>query len=288
VEALGDHVTPATLDALIAATRDDYRLVRVRAGSALSTLPVATLNAGDRQSVEAALQEYLSSLNARLDDSASRYNLGNFYMERQDYPRAVEEFTSSSRLQPLSMAPLANRALAYAATGNHAQAEASLRAALALEPSHPGVNLNLGMLLAELDRLPEAEQAFRTAAKSDPQSAAAAYNLGVLLARDRPEEGIAWCRRAATLRPQDVRYGYTLGFFLNQQGKIPEAVQALGTVIQFAPPSSEAYVLLGSIYERSGRWTEARGVYQRAVANAHLPEPERMQFSARERQLPGR
>ncbi len=288
VEALGDHAAPAHLPALITATRDDFRLVRVRAGAALSTLPTATLKAGDRQSVEAALQEYLRSLSARLDDSASRYNLGNFYMERQDYARAVAEFTASSRLQPLSMAPLANRALAQAATGDNAQAEASLRAALAIEPNHTGVNLNLGMLLAELGRLPEAEQAFRTAAKSDPQSAPAAYNLGVLLARDRPDEGITWCRRAATLRPQDARYGYTLGFFLNQQGKISEAVQALAAVIQLDPPSSEAYVLLGSIYERSGRAGEARAVYQRAVANGHLPEPERMQFYARERQLLGR
>ena len=288
VEALGDRVQPTTLPALIAATRDEYRLVRVRAGAALASVPRATLKAEDRQAVDAALQEYLRSLNARPDDSGSRYNLGNFYMERQDYTRAVEEFSASSRLQPLSMAPLANRALAYAATGNNAQAEASLRQALELEPNHAGVNLNLGMLLAELGRLPEAEKAFRAAAKSDPRSAAAAYNLGVLLARDRPEECVEWCRRAATLRPQDTRYGYTLGFFLHQQGKTAEAIQALGAVIQQSPPSLEAYMLLGSIHERQGRWAEARSVYQRAMANDRLPETERMQFLARERQLLGR
>ena len=288
VEALGDHVQPTTLEPLIAATRDEYRLVRVRAGAALASVPRATLKAEDRQAVDAALQEYLRSLSARPDDSASRYNLGNFYMERQDYARAVEEFTASSSLQPLSMAPLANRALAHAATGNNAQAEASLRQALELEPNHAGVNLNLGMLLAELGRLPEAEKAFRTAAKSDPRSAAAAYNLGVLLARDRPEECLEWCRRAATLRPQDTRYGYTFGFFLNQQGKTAEAVQALNAVLQQTPPSSEAYLLLGSLHERQGRWAEARSVYQRAMANAHLPEVERMQFLNRERQLLGR
>ena len=150
------------------------------------------------------------------------------------------------------------------------------------------MNLNLGMLLAELGRLPEAEKAFRTAARSDPQSAPAAYNLGVLLARDRPGEAVEWCRRAATLRPQDPRYGYTLGYFLHQQGRAAEAVAALNAVVQQNPPSSEAYVLLGSIHERAGRWAEARAVYQRAMANPQLHEQERGQFFARERQLPAR
>jgi Flp pilus assembly protein TadD len=209
-------------------------------------------------------------------------------MERQDYARAVEEFSAASRLQPLNLASWANRALAHAATGQNAQAEASLRQALALEPNHAGVNLNLGMLLAELGRLPEAEQAFRTAAKSDPQSAAAAYNLGVLLAPTRPEESLLWCRRAVSLRPEDSRYGYTLGFFLAQQGKLDEAGQTLTAVVRRTPPSSEAYVLLGSLHERQGRWAEARMVYELAGANPNLPERERLQFLNRARQLAGR
>ncbi|MBI5688930.1 MAG: tetratricopeptide repeat protein [Verrucomicrobia bacterium] len=286
VEALGDRIRPDTLAPLLAAAGDEYRLVRTRAGAALSAVPLGSLPSADRRVAEAATQEYLRTLRARPDDSASRYNLGNFYLERQDYARAVEEFSAASRLQPLSLAPLANQALAYAATGDNPRAEASLRAALKLDPAHAGVNLNLGMLLAELGRLREAEQAFRTAAKSDPQSAAAAYNLGVLLCRDRPAEGIEWCRRAATLRPQDARYGYTLGFFLHQQGRTAEAVTALQAVIDRQPSSSEAYVLLASIHERANRWAEARTVYQRAVANPQIPEPERFQFLARERQLP--
>jgi tetratricopeptide (TPR) repeat protein len=288
IEALGDRVGPDTLDPLLAAARDDYRLVRTRAGAALSAVPLQVLAAADRPAAEAATQEYLRTLMTRADDSASRYNLGNFYLERQDYARAVEEFSAASRLQPLSLAPLANRALAHAATGNNAQAEASLRAALALDPNHAGVNLNLGMLLAELGRLPEAEKAFRIAARSDPQSAPAAYNLGVLLARDRPGEAVEWCRRAATLRPRDPRYGYTLAYFLHQQGRTAEAVPALNAVVQQNPPSSEAYVLLGSIHERAGRWADARSVYQRAMANPQLHEQERMQFLVRERQLQGR
>lgn len=288
VETLGDRLQPHLLEPLLAAARDDFRLVRTRVGAALSALPLASLPAPQRPAAENATQEYLRTLTARPDDSASRYNLGNFYMERQDFARAAAEFTAASRLQPLNMAPLANRALAEAATGQNAQAEASLREALAIEPNHAGVNLNLGMLLAELGRLPEAEKAFRTAAKSDPRSAAAAYNLGVLLARDRPQECIEWCRRAATLRPQDTRYGYTLGFFLNQFGRTLEAVPALQAVIQQDPPSSEAYMLLGSIHERASRWPEARAVYQRAIANPRLPEPERLQFFNRERQLGGR
>lgn len=288
VETLGDRLQPAAVAPLLAATRDEYRLVRTRAAAALSTLPRTALNTDDRRALEAATQEYLRSMLARPDDSTSRYNLGNYYLERQEYARAVEEFTAASRFQPQSLAPLANRALAHAAAGQTAQAEASLRQALALDPNHAGVNLNLGMLLAELGRLREAEQAFRTAARSDPRSAQAAFNLGVLLSRDRPEECLYWCRRAAELRPGETRYGYTLAFFLNQQGRFDEAVQALNTVLRHHPPSSDAYVLLGVIHERHGRWADARAVYRQAAANTQLPDHERAQFLARERQLQGR
>ena len=102
---------------------------------------------------------------------------------------------------PDALPPYVNAALAYNALGQNDQAEASLRRALSLDPTNAAANLNLGMLLAEMGKLSEAEQAFRTAFKADPHSAQAAYNLGVLLSKDRLEEALDWCRRAAALGP---------------------------------------------------------------------------------------
>ena len=287
VDALGERLQRGNIEELLTATRDEFRLVRTRAAAVLAALPRESLSEDDRRSLENATQEYLSSLQARPDDWTSHYNLGNFYMERQESGRAVDEFTAAVHFQPQSLPPLVNRAMAYATLGKNDDAERSLRQALALDPTNAATNLNLGMLLAELGRLPEAEQTFRLALKSDPQSAVAAYNLGVLLAKDHPQESLEWCRKAAALRPQETHYGYTLGFFLNQQGKVDEAIRVLEETIRQPSPSPDAFALLGEIYLRQGRRAEAAAVYRRATADGRLPAADRAEFDLRVRRLLG-
>jgi tetratricopeptide (TPR) repeat protein len=281
VDAIGDELRPESVQALLRATRDEYRLVRVHAAAALSGLTNQPLPEADRRSLRAATDEYLASLKVRPDDSMSRYNLGNFHLSRGEFAIAVDEFTAASRFQPQSLPPLANRALAYAALGQNDKAEASLRQALTLAPADPGVNLNLGMLLAEMGRLAESEQAFRTCFKSDPQSAAAAYNLGVMLSRDRPDESLQWCRRAAALRPEEPRYAYTLGYFLAVRGRHDEAIHVLEGLIQRQPGAGDAYHLLASLYQRLNRPADALRIYRAGAANPALPPEERLRFQLR-------
>jgi tetratricopeptide (TPR) repeat protein len=138
---------------------------------------------------------------------------------------------------------MVNIALAYNGLGQNDKAEASLRRALSLDPTNSAANLNLGMLLTELDKLPEAEQAFRAAFKADPKSAQAAYNLGVLLAKDHPKEALTWCGKAAELRPDNPRYGYTYAFYLYRVGQLDEALKAIRVVRQRHPTHEDSQLL---------------------------------------------
>ena len=92
----------------------------------------------------------------------------------------------------------------------------------------------MGLLKAEQNDLPKAEQYLRAAVKEDPTLAVAAYNLSILLAKDRLKEAIEWSQKAYQLRP-DPRYGYTLAFYLQQDGKSDRAVKVLREVIGLAP-----------------------------------------------------
>jgi len=285
VEALGDSPQPGTMEQLLVATRDEFRLVRTRAAVALAAAPREALAPADLRSLDAATGEYLASLRTRPDDWASHYNLGNFYLDRQDPARAVEAFSAAVHFQPQSLPSLVNGAMAHASLGQYDQAEARLRQALALEPANAAVNLNLALLLAELGRLPEAETAFRLALKADPRSAVAAYNLGVLLAPEHPDESLQLIRQAVTLRPQDSRYVYTLAFYLNQTGRAGEAIPVLQSLLQQPVESPEAYGLLGRIYERQQMPAAAAEVYRSAADNRRLPEDTRLQFQRRARAL---
>jgi tetratricopeptide (TPR) repeat protein len=229
-EALGQRIDEPNFAALTKAAGDDYRLVRVRAASALAPVPEDRIPADRRAAVRTTTAEAVESFKSRPDDVSSHYNLGNFFMARAQMSEAVAEFETGTRLQPDALPAYVNLALAYNALGQNDKAESSLRHALRLDPTNAPAQLNLGMLLAEMGKLPEAEQAFRAAFKSDPRSARAAYNLGILLSKDRLDEALTWCSRAAELGPDDPQYGYTYAFYLRQAGQLEKALQVIRAV----------------------------------------------------------
>ena len=213
VEALGEALRPDSISALAAATRDPYRLVRLRAAYALAGVPRDRLSKEDRESLSAATDELVTSFRARPDDAASWHSLGNFCLERQDTARRRLLFETALRLQPEDIASLVNVSLVYNLSGQNDEAEASLRRALHLAPTNAAVNLNLGMLLAERQKLSEAEQAFRAAFKSDPKSAQAAYNLGVLLAKEHPQEALELVPPGGGVAPGRAEISLHAGLF---------------------------------------------------------------------------
>jgi tetratricopeptide (TPR) repeat protein len=279
--ALTGHVTPQSLHPLLAATRDDYRLVRIRAAEALAGVLTDRLGRLDRQSLEKAREEAEASFRARPDDYASHYNLGNFYLAGGNPKKAIEEFAISSKHRPDSVPPLVNASMAYYALGEKENAEKSLRRAVKLAPENVAARLNLGMLLGEMGKTKEAEKEFRVAAKADPKSAQAAYNLCVVTSKERIEEALKWCRKAAELQPEDPKYGYTYAFFLDRKGSTAKAIPYLRKIVDRNQPYSPAYAMLGSIYEKQGKADKAKKVYQKAADNAGLPEPDRAQFRTR-------
>lgn len=276
---------PAAIAGVLAATGDEYRLVRVRAAAALAGIPPGDLPDKPRRDLERATNELLALSRARPDDSASHHNLGNFYSARREYDRAIACYERAFQLQPDNVAPLVNASLVHNATGRNDQAEACLRRALKVEPANAAANLNLGLLLGELGRLAEAETALRAAFKSDPQSATAAYNLGIVLATERPDEALVWCRKAYALKPQDPKFAYTLAFYLHARGAREEAVALLRTVTDRGTAYLDAYMLLGRIYEDAGQKAEAIELYRRAAAVEPLPAEVRAQFTARAESL---
>jgi tetratricopeptide (TPR) repeat protein len=284
-EALGLRLDQPNATALLKAISDDSRLVRVRAATALAPVPEEGLPEEQRPALRAAMVELMDSMKSRPDDMASHYNLGNFHMSRSEMQDAVTEFQTATRLQPDALPPYVNVALAYNALGQNDKAEASLRRALALDSTNAAANLNLAMLLAEMNKPADAEQAFRAALKADPKSAQAAYNLGVLLSKEHPAEALSWCQKAATLRPDEPKYAYTLAFFEKEQGKTNQAVQTLEKLIERAPPHAEAYALLAQIYEEQNKVADALSVCRRAAANEKLTAQQRYRFQERIRTL---
>jgi len=263
-EALAGNGSPDAAAALIRATGDDYRLVRIRAAAALAGGALRGVTAEQRASVEKATGEFLVSMRTRPDDDSSHTNLGNYYMNNGDLQSAIGSFETAAALNPHNVATRVNLSLAYNLNGENDKAERSLRQALETEPANPAASFNLGLLLGEMGRKEEAKEALRVALKADANMAPAAYNLCVLEAETSIESAIRWCRSAAESRPEEPKYGYTVGFYEAQRGNAVAAIQALEDVVARHPGYRDAYGLLARVYESRGDAAGAASVYRRA------------------------
>ncbi len=284
-ETLDGYITPDSLHPLLKATRDEFRLVRVRAAATLAGVPRDWLKDDQQKSLADATAEFVMAMRARPDDHASHYNLGNFYGERREYERAIACYQTATKLQPNDIAPRVNASLVYNALGRNDQAEKSLREALRIAPASVPANLNLGLLLAEMGRLGEAESALRKAFAADPENAVAAYNIAMLRVQDDLAQAISWLRKASELRPGEPKYAYTLAFYLHENADDDGAIRVLRQMLDGRPANGDAYALLGQIYEERGERDDAIVVYLQAAENEKLPAQERRRFAQRAQRL---
>jgi tetratricopeptide (TPR) repeat protein len=279
--------TKESVQALVEATGDEYRLVRVRAAASLAGYQELPLNEADKKRVAAANEEYLASILSRPDQWDSHYNLGNYYLDRRDFKQAVASYETALKMEPHGVLAMVNQAMAYARMGETQKASDALQKALKVAPDNAAANLNLGLLKAEEGDLAAAEKHLRAALKADPQMAQAAYNLSVILSTDRPDEALAFCRKAAEIRPDQPRYAYTLAFFQQQKGDLDTAAGVLDGLITGYPAYADAYVLLGGIYEKQGKMAEAEKVYNRALVAEGIPNQYKVAIKARLEALKG-
>jgi len=278
---------PQTHRALVEATADDVRLVRIQAAEALALFPHEALTPQEQVAVDRATAEFKTSLVSRPDDWASQYNLGNFHLYRQEPRQALTAFAQATRLYPEAIPPRVNAAMVHAQLGELAASVTLLLDAHALEPAHPAVNFNLGLALAETDQTRLAEQHLRLALQHDPRMAAAAYNLGLLLMERDPALGLGYLRHAWKEQPGEARYGYTLAHALQATGETGQAVAVLESMVADGTDLGDAYLLLGDLHERRQAPAEARRVYRAALEHEGLPPAHRQQAVLRLRRLDG-
>jgi tetratricopeptide (TPR) repeat protein len=271
-DALRNVPTKEAIQALVNAASDDYRLVRLRAASSLALYPNLSLDEVQKRSVSLANAEYLASLTSRPDQWSSYYNLGNYYMNRGDPRAAIHSYDTALRLEPRAVPAMVNESMAYARLGETRKSEAALEKALKTAPENAAANFSMGLLKAEQKDLKGAEKFLKSALKYDPRMAQAAYNLCVITARNRIDEAINYCKKASDTSPQEPRYGYTLAFYQQQKGDSGAAAKTLEGLIERQPAYGDAYLLLGVIYQKQGKKTDAERVYNKALGTEEISQ----------------
>ncbi len=283
--ALSGNSTEKAFNALLTVADDRWRVVRSQAGSAISTFPPQMISEENKIKSQKAIAEYLTSLQNRPDDALSHYNLGNYYSNQGNLEKAIDSYNISTKLRSDLLMSHVNASIIHARLGKTQEAETSLRSALVIDPNNAVGNFNLGLLLAEKGNLDGAKKCLHLALKTSPDFAEAAYNLGIMLAQSSPSEAIELCQKAYRLRSENIRYGYTLAFFLNQNARTGEAIAVLVKMINSSNATADIYAFLAQIYSNQGRKNEALDIYRKAVENENLPAQDRYRFEATLRSL---
>lgn len=252
-EAISLRPSRESVQVLLDATGDEYRLVRTRAAAGLAGYPTDRLSSEVKARVEEANKEYLAFIMARPDQWTSHYNMGNYQLSRGETKKAVASYQAALKLEPQAVMAMVNSSIAYAQMGEKDKAERSLQEALKIAPDNAAANFNMGLVKAEKNEPKQAEKYLKKAIKADPQMAQAAFNLCVITSKDRINEAVTWCRKAAELRPQEPKYAYTLAFYLNQKGDRDEAITTLQAIIEKYPGYKDAEMLLKEISKKERR-----------------------------------
>ncbi|SDK72300.1 Tetratricopeptide repeat-containing protein [Maridesulfovibrio ferrireducens] len=275
-EALGPPSSPEAVQALVKATGDPYRLVRIRAAAALSGLPMNITKGQFKDNLDRATQEYMASLTARPDLWTSLYNLGNYHLHRREFVQASEAFDKAHGLAPRAVPPLVNNAMALAGKGDTKSARDRLREALQLSPDNPAILFNLGLIEGELGDIKAAEKHLRASLKVDPKLAQAAYNLSLLTGKQKPLESMDFAERAYVLEV-NPRYGFNLAFAQNRAGKRTSAKATLRTIIEKWPGYADAYLFILDLTDNKDEKMKIRSRISSALKSRN--------FSARDRAL---
>lgn len=272
VVALQSFPSESSFQALLDATGDEYRLVRVRAAASLAPYQQVPLTAENKKKREAADKEYLDSILSRPDQWDSHYNLGNYHLDSGNLKQAVDAYKIAIKLEPNTVLPLVNEAIAHARMGKNQEAMKALESALAMSHHNPAVHFNMGLLKAEQNDAVSAEKHLRASLKADPKMDQAAYNLCLLLLKTSPDESLEFCATAVKIRPNQPKYLYTQAFLLNERGNPDNAAAILQGLTKRHPAYVDPYLLLARILQKQGKWNAVEDVYTKALAVPDLPE----------------
>jgi Tfp pilus assembly protein PilF len=251
-----------TKNQLIEFAKDEFKIVRLAAGSSLSAYDMSIFTDQERTLVQGCMKEYEASMVTRMDDWASHYNLGIFYQNQDKVEKALKSYETAIQVYPEALPALVNSSIVYSAKGNQYQAEKNLAKAVEVDPQNEAALLNLGLLLAEQQRYDSARTTLKKLLEINPESPVAAYNLSVMVSKEDTKAAIKYIRMAIAAAPQEPKYSYTYSFYLYQDKQAKKAIQNLQELIKKQPNYYDAVVFLGSIYEETGQNGNAESLYK--------------------------
>jgi tetratricopeptide (TPR) repeat protein len=216
----------------------------------------------------AAVEAYTNALRLDPNDARARLGLGRIYLERNEPERAVQQLRAAHNTDPGLQGVHAKLGLAYRALGDLPSAVSVLKQGVERNPADQESRYVLGQVLLTLGRHEEGRREMDAYRNLDEQitETNSLFETAVQRAQagelDRAEQLL---RDTLRLAPRYTPAFHSLGVVLLNRGNSQRAVESLQQAQASNPLNSETYFQMGTAFFRSGKFSEALDMTERAL-----------------------
>jgi Flp pilus assembly protein TadD len=252
---LAAFAPPPTEDAVRAAVRDDWALVRRASAHALSN--------GDAAAIANALTPLLADSVRAVRIEAAEVLAGlpsdNLAPDvAAAFKQATDEYIRAQELNADRPEAHMNLGLLYARENHLDKAETEFKISLSIDPSFAPGAVDLADVYRAQNRDDEGERVLKDALSHSPDDASLDEALGLLMVRrKRGAQALDLLAEAAHGDPNNARYAYVYAVALNDAGKTQAAVKTLERSIKIHPYERDSLAALVNFLEKSGDSGEA-------------------------------
>jgi TolB-like protein/cytochrome c-type biogenesis protein CcmH/NrfG len=178
---------------------------------------------------------------------------------------ALPMFLKAAELDPLSAKILSSVGAAFESLGRFEEALVWYERSLELDPILDGINERIGFYhWSVTGKLDQAVVWYRRAVSLDPEQPIFATTLGVIyLDLGDPDNAEYWFERSIALRPERSAADIEMSFLHLYRGDESAAVKQARKALTVFPGNSEALLLLRNHELSSGRYAEARALFEK-------------------------
>jgi tetratricopeptide (TPR) repeat protein len=207
---------------------------------------------------DAALISFESAAQCDPKLLAAHLALGEAYTEKGNHSRALAAYSRVLKLEPRNTAALRAAAAIHLRTKAHAQAIELLESLVGVEPKDAEAHADLAAAYIVSGDRERAAKHYQSALAIEPDNASALMGYGNLLLKNGQEEhSVEMLQKAAKFAPNAFEPRYLLGTAYNRLGRFDKALAALQSALKLGGgDQSEVFYHLARAYGGLGRREE--------------------------------
>ncbi len=228
--------------------QDPVKSVRIQAAYILSDVPLQSMTAFDRASLNEALEEYIQVQKFNSDRPSALVNLGVVYTRQGKLKEAEEVYKRAIALEPAYVYTYINLSDLYRQTKQDVKGEVLLREAIRRNSGSADLYHSYGLVLTRLKKRGEALAAIQKAAELEPNNIERKYYWALaVLQTGNHDKAIQILEDAYKLDPNNIDILYGLATICRDRGDMRKALKYGRQLVDLSPDNPSYSQLLQEI-----------------------------------------